>query len=193
MNRLYIAPIIGDGGIVTPYRPKYMDGTGFGWTIIDYGSAPICILCVKDITPAFHSTLSLNADIYSFPTDFDINLTGQDVTDISDILEVLKVPAGWVNASLTFRQVLRSIGGIFFFSQRYYGNTGGLSIFDGGTTLNTQFDQLPSQKQTDIINAAESLGYNSSGLSGNLTIRNMLKDMSDAWGNREIQICSFII
>jgi hypothetical protein len=78
---------------------------------------------------------------------------------------------------------------MFAFFQRYRGLTGTTGPLLGGTvTLNTQFNQLPGGVRADLIATAADMGFDTSGLSGTNTIRQILKTMADQWGSRQITL-----
>jgi hypothetical protein len=78
--------------------------------------------------------------------------------------------------------VLRVVAALFQFHQRYQATSGtSASLFAGGLTLSSTFSSLPASVRTALRNAAISLGYDTSSLTGASTLRQCLKAMADQW------------
>ena len=144
---------------------------------LHYGADNIMIVCT-DVNTTQHNLLVAKSDVMALPLDIDQTLTAGAVTIAQDFLEPFFIPAHWVTTSLTYRQVLRVIAGMFMFAQRLDGISRE-KIRDLGITLNTQWETLPTPAKNKLKAAADSLGLDSSGVTQNTTIRQMLKILAD--------------
>lgn len=156
------------------------------WSMMDFGLEPV-MLIRADVTGGQHTTLSANADVISIPTNIDANITAGALSAVKAALETLNIPAGWVTTSFTYRQVLRMVCGLFQFAQRHHG-VHLERLFSGGFDLDTQFSALPLAVRQRLIATADSLEYDTSGLSGSNTIRQILKNVADQWGSKPVII-----
>ena len=199
--RIYIMPIVETpiNGII--YRcPKYI-GMNFhniqittalagleslNPNMMDYGFQPVCIY-VADVTGAQHTILSSKSDVLSAPVNIDANLTSGAVNTVKDFLELIHIPAGWVTTFKTYRQVLRLIGWLFQFMQRLHG-TYPHKLFDGQATLNSTYGSLSPEWQAALLQAGQSFGFDTSGLTANTTLRTILKFMADQFNDQPLNL-----
>jgi hypothetical protein len=192
-GRIYLMPMIGAGGKADPPRPKYLSTFDtFTYAMIPYGAEPVCLVYITDIDGSTHTLLSANADVISVPNNIDSQIGAGALTAVKNALESLNIPAGFVQASDTYRETVRVIGAIFQFVQRMNGITPG-KLLTGGVTLNTQFNQLPQAMRTLMIDAAASMNFDSSSISGASTLRTIFKAMADQWGNRPLVLNDLVI
>lgn len=207
MYRFYIVPIETYQSPNTLYRgPKYfpwkwshmvdpqsnlLELEGVTWGNLHYGRENSMIVCA-DVTPAQHTLLAAQPGIMSLPENIDQTMTSGAVTTAKAYLENLSIPAGWVNTSLTYRSVLRTIAGMFMFVQRI----GGISkkkISELGITLETQWKNILTATQIIIRDAADSLGLDSSAVTGNTRVREILKIMADQFSTHTYQIAGYTL
>jgi hypothetical protein len=187
--RLYITPAIGGGtGIQDPRRPKYF--SGFRWAGMDYGFQPL-YLVAADLLPADDAAIIANADVFAFPFNLDVTLSGGQANSARDAFELVFIPAQWVNATLTWRQIARTVAGMFQFMQRLNFTLGNTVLIDDSTKLNVQWSAVPVNIQTAMLQAAADLGYNTSFISPNTQIRIILKEFADQWGARPFNLNEF--
>lgn len=184
--RLYIVPAIGDG-FVTMRGPKYfLDGrvTPLQWSAVDYGNEPWEVVGA-DCSAADDAFLAGQPDVTTLPFDLSPQLTAANVTTVQNKLEAANIPAGWVNTTLTWREVVRTVLGMFSYLQRYagvYGQTTGTSapsLFGSGVTLATTFGALPAAVQSAMVAAAQSFNIPTTGLTASTTLRAILKNLAD--------------
>jgi hypothetical protein len=200
--RLYIVPKIGTGTKTDPFRPKYMtDGTlpvNEVWSSIDYGFEPWFFIG-GDLSSASDVILAAEPDVIALPFDLSPNLTAGQVNNVQTKLEAINVPSGWVNATLTWLDVVRTVLGIFSYLQRYgfiYSTANGSiapSLFVGGVTLNTQFGNLSQAVQDAMVAAAQSFNISTAGLTANTTLRAILKNLADNFQNTPYNFNGVII
>lgn len=182
--RLYIVPIIGDGTKGNSRRPKYFEAMDVTWSGMDFGFEPVMFVGA-DLSVSDDNFIVGQSDVRALPFDLAPQLTGGQVNAIQNNLEALNIPAGWVNNTLTWLEVVRTVLGMFSFFQRfgaiYAENTGNAppSIFTGGVSLSTTFGSLPLAVRTAMIGAAESLSIPTTGLTAGTTLRVILKALAD--------------
>lgn len=191
---LYIDPIETNGTTRSAKYLKSRSGTGTieaAYSLMPFGNEPWGLLAA-DLTSQQDTDLMANADVSSIPLTFDSNLTAGQVTAVVNKLETINVPAGWVNTGITWRQLLRTVMGLFQFSQRFAGITG-KEIFQAGVNLSLQFNQLSAANRQALIDTANTFGYDTSSLSGTSTLRQILKTMADQWGSKPLTLGPFSV
>lgn len=182
--RLYIVPIIGDGTKGNSRRPKYFSDLTVDWSAMDYGFEPVMFVGA-DLSVSDDNFIIGQEDVTALPFDLSPHLTSNQAQVTRGVLEDLNLPSQWVNTTLTWLEVVRTVLGMFSYLQRfsavYAENTGNAppSIFSSGVTLNTTFGSLPIAVQTAMIETAEEFGISTVGLSSGTTLRVILKTMAD--------------
>jgi hypothetical protein len=192
--RLYIVPVIGTGTKADYRRPKYFDDGSLAshpaWSWIDYGFEPWAVVGA-DLSTSEDNFVVGQPDGFALPFDLSPPLTAQQVTNVKNKLESIQVPSGWVNTTLSWIQVVRTVLGVFTFIQRYgvvYADANGVaapSIFTGGVSLDTTFGSLPLAVRNALIATAQSFGIPTAGLTANTTLRTILKSMADSFQNKQ--------
>ncbi len=180
-------PAVGDGlSQATIRRAKYadLDLLRAGWTLapyvaMDYGLEPV-FLVSANLSGSDHTLLAGQSDVTSVPANLDATVTAGALTTVQNALEALNLPAQWVTTSHTYRQVVGVVIRVSLLAQRFHGKGFG-RIFDGGVTLSTTIGSLPQQKLNNLEEAAQSLGFDTSGVTGGMTIRQALKLLGDQW------------
>ena len=167
------------GGRTRPRMPG-LDNVYFA--LWDYGAEPLCILGAE-ATAGQHNLLSNQVNLYQFPENLDTEPLPSERTALQAWLESRKVPADWIVAGQTFRQILRILWGMFQYMQRLHGTTPD-RLFAGGVTLDSTFGSLPSSMQLSMIEAGVSLGYPVGAFVSTDLLRTTLKKVGDLWGNR---------
>jgi hypothetical protein len=180
--------------------PKYLkwgvgilagDGTGLDvpWQLIDFGFEPTCLVCA-DVDAAQHTSLNANADVTAAPANIDDTIANATQRDtVRSKLEALNIPAGWVEIGMTFREVLRPCAHLFQFAQRYHAISG-RKIIEPGYTLDTIISDIPVEVRQGLKAAADSLGYDFSGISLSWPYRRGLKFLGDQWGDEPVSFGS---
>lgn len=182
--RLYVVPVIGTGTTASPRRPKYFGSTSSPWSAMDYGFEPWMVVGAS-LTELEDLNLTAQPDVTALPVNLQPLLSAGNVTAIQTKLEAANIPAGWVNTTLTWTEVVRTVLGMFSFLQRYgvtYATANGSappSIFSAGVTLATTFGSLPAAVQTALTDTAVSFGIATTGLTASTTLRQILKSMAD--------------
>jgi hypothetical protein len=175
--RFYIVPREGAGTAKDDYRPKYVRDMGVEFDSWDYGLEPTFLVAAEVTTPQ-HTSLASNIDVVAIPQNLDATISATALPIVQSNLEALHIPAGWVTTSHTYRDVLRIVGKLFQFMQRFDGIHARI-FFESGITLDTRINQL-TQAQRDALNAAAaSMGLNTSSITGPMLIRQALKILGD--------------
>lgn len=187
--RLYLVPVVGTGATkATARRPKYFtDGTVAtpnGWSAIDYGFEP-WMLVASNLSAGDDTILVGEPDAFALPFDLSPTLTAGQVTTVQTKLEAANLPGNWVNTTLTWTQVAKTVVGVLSFFQRFGGvyamqnGNAPASIYSGGVTLDSTFGSLPLAVRTAMISTAQSFNFSTSGLTAGTALRVILKVMSD--------------
>jgi hypothetical protein len=185
MNRIYIMPLA-DLGPVFGRGPKYWQTyfPSLQWAMIDYGPEQVAVVRIPNVDTPTHQALALLSDVISPPEDLGQQI-GAQLTQVKNALEAFNIPADWVQASHTYAQGLRLIACMFCFAQKMVA-LGATRVFPSGVTLATRFNQLTTAQKNFLLNTAIVLNFNTSILTGNSTMRQILKAMADQWGLRSI-------
>jgi hypothetical protein len=187
--RIYIVPRIGSGVITDPYRPAYFGSQGLDmpWAAMDYGGAAVFIVGA-DTDDAQDATLTGQADVIGLPADLDTTIgTVARRNAVRAFLEARDIPGNWVQTATTYRTILRTVAGLFQFAQRLRGRTK-RQLFRGGFTLATQWQNVPADVRADVLDAAQSFGYDTSGVTNTTTMRAILQALGNAWGAQAINL-----
>lgn len=179
---LYVMPITGAGTRNDPRQPKYTSTfQSFNWTMYDYGNETECLVGILDIDGATDSSLTGQADCIGLPSNLDNAVAGARSTVQSD-LESVNIPGTWVQTTNTWRDVVLFVGGACQFAQRFQGLTAnGSRWFTGGVTLNSTFNSLPAGIRSAIQSAAASFGFDTSGITGSSTLRQIIQSAAQQY------------
>jgi len=186
-------PAIGTGASREDMRrPKYADAmlsAGVRYSCMDYGLMPVFFVAAE-VTPEQHTTLAAQADVIAIPADITQEI-GAGVATVQARLEQLRIPADWVTASHTYRQVLRRVLAWFMFAQRHHG-LHGERLFPDAADLETRVGQLDAGLRQRLIATAGSLALNTSAVTLNTSIRQLLGIITNQL-SREIRISGEVI
>jgi hypothetical protein len=168
----YIVPKIGTGVKGDGFRPKYIDGTiaSNTWTATDLGMESLMVVWA-DTTPEEDAAIDAQTDAARIPP-LD-NQIGGALTKVSNVLEAANLPANWITATNTFREVLRACLWMTQLMQRLQGQ--GIRIFGGGVTLSSTFGSLPANVRSALIEAATFFHLDTSAVTGSTTLRAILR------------------
>lgn len=182
--RMYIVPKIGDG--LTPntaFAPKYIvdlqnaQGQLIRFNARDYGMEPV-FLVAAEVTNAQHTALAANVDVVTVPQNLDalINLTA--LATVQQRLEDLRIPAGWVTTSHTYRDVMRITGRVMQFFGRFQVRHL-RTLFEAGITLDTRMNEMTQVQRDRIADVMASFGIDASWVTNTTTLRALLKGIAD--------------
>lgn len=195
--RLYTVPMITSGSrrcikyFATACGPASAELIGAIANSTHYGASPWALVAA-DLTGAQHTFLSGQSDVRAAPVNLDNAIGAGALSTVVDYLEAADIPAGWVTAGTTWRALVRNLGGLFQFAQRYAAVASaagvGTTLIPPGANLNTEWQDIPQARQDAIIAAAASLGYSGDGITATTTARQILKTLADQWGAKPFQL-----
>lgn len=185
LARFFIVPKIGDGQTPnTAFRPKYFDGLTDAngqpvrWQGRDYGMEAV-YLVAADVSAAQATTIGSNVDVIAIPQGIDNAISLTALNTVQTRLEQLRIPAGWVTTSHTYRDVLRVVHKVFQLFGRFWVREG-KTIFEAGITLDTRMNQLTQAQRNALEQAILSLNVNdTSWIAGSTTLRQVFKGVAD--------------
>jgi len=192
MVRLYLVPSeavdFGTGTIY--YGPLYFQwrfGTGTLPRLgqVDYGFVGGFIV-LAELTQEQHDWLIVQPDVISFPdpVNLDTNIAQADTAVLREAFEGFNVPADWLTAANTYRELLRGTYGVFRFAQRYdaiaalNGAPPNTHLFDQ-IDLDTQYRDFPTDVQSWFSLTVADYGLDPAIIRNNATVRQMLKAAGD--------------
>ena len=189
MVRFYILPanVIVRGDSI--YRgPKYFvgrfnpDGLDISHSMQDYGLIPAMVVAAE-VTQAQHEMLVAELDVVAAPEDIDQNISEIALPKVVSVMEALRIPAGWVDSTYTYRAILRMITGLFKVAQRHHGMHNE-ALIDSPAQLDLRWNQIPLARRQRIMATADSFGYSYSEVTNQWPIRRILKHLGDQWADR---------
>ena len=172
MIRFYILPIVTvyDESMMADVRvAKYIYDLSVDRGMMDYGLIDAA-LAVAVVTQAQHELIMSNPDVEAAPENIDQNISDIAIPRVKAVMEQLRIPAGWVDNTYTYRQILRMIAGLFQFAQRYWGMHSEILI-DNQAQLDLKWNQIPLARRNRIKATADNLGYDYSEVTNQWTIR----------------------
>jgi hypothetical protein len=156
--------------------PRASDLLSVRWQMVDFGFEPTALVAA-DVTTAQNTSLAAQSDVTVIPANID-NTLGANVATVQSKLEALNIPADNLVAGATYRQVLRGVIGIFLIAQRFSAMQNG-RLFPPGITLSTTLGDLSQATRQKLIDAADQLRYDRSGLDLTSTLRQVLKQIAN--------------
>lgn len=193
-TRLYFMPAVTEirNGRLTKH-PKYDTlWVGAAGQFMDFGSEPFFFVAV-DLTDTQHTTVAVNSDVITIPVSaLDSAMTGAWTTVINPRLELVQIPSDWIVANQTHRFALAVIIRMFLFLQSLQGQMGS-SLFTAGITLDTAWNALPHDIQVAITNAATVLSMDTSWVTNQTTVRQLMKGFADRWSGGPIHVLDVVL
>jgi len=183
-TRFYLVPKAGTGQTIDDvYRPKYfMNGLGQGLiagaiVAMDYGLEPV-FLVAADVTNAEHTTINANSDVTALPLNIDLAV-GVNLATVTGKLDALGLPSDWVDATTTYRQILRKVTQFMQLAQRLHGLFN-LRVLPVGISLNSTVGSLSANQRQKLADAIASFpNGTASEITAGMTIRAALKTLAD--------------
>lgn len=172
--KYYLVPMVEIGGF---RRPKYSNtfAKGTVYDTFDEGAEPACLLATDDV--AAQGILEAQADVGVFPADIDAQV-GANLATVQARLESFDLPGDVVGAGTIYRTIIRGIVAIYDVMQRYDAITQNELVFGATTNLNTSLGSIPANIRNALQLACDQRGYDTSGLTGASTIRDLLKKLA---------------
>lgn len=180
---LYVMPIVGAGTRQDLRRPKYKDSVflTLSWGMFDYGNEPWCLVGIIDIPAGTDTTLRAQTQVIALPVNLDQVVGAGPLTQVRNDLESVNIPGTWVQATNTWREVVRFVGAVCQFAQRYQGLVVGGLWFTGGVTLATTYGTLPVAARNGLLSAAQSFGFDTNAVTGANTLRQILVSVGNQY------------
>lgn len=198
MQRFYfmptnLEPIVGTDPQRYSKGPKYFnyrwrtDGlVDAKFSMMDYGRLQVCLV-LADVTQAQHDLLVAQSDVASPPEDIDQLITEQALPQVQNVLEAMRIPAGWVDTTYTYRDIIRRVAGLFQFAQRHNG-LHQEELIDSVAALDLTWAEIPLARRDRVAQTADSFGYDYSTVTGTWTVRQTLMHLANQWGATPIYI-----
>lgn len=186
MIRYYLVNVVAAvrGGVEVPnsQTAEYfgVPQAGVEAAYMSFGNEGTMLVCA-DTDAATHATFAALPRVIQLPEDLDQKLTG--VATLRTALEARNIPAHWITTSLTYRQALRGLIGIFQFAQVYHAQTR-RRLFQDSVRLTTRMNQIPLAERNRLSEVAAKTGLDTSGVTGTTTVRQLLKLLGDQWLQR---------
>lgn len=185
---IYLIPIVGLGTKADSRRPKYQTELGNAWSMMDYGFQPVALVGA-DLDASQEAILLAHADARKIPDALDQTIGAGVLATVQAALEAVNIPAHWVVAGTTYRELLRTLWGFFAFLQRYAEVTNSTAqVFDVTTHLDLRLNQMSASMRQNLRDTAISLGLNIDNLGGVTRLRVALRTVADQWGDRPFQL-----
>lgn len=185
---IYVMPIIGDGTKGNSRRPKYLDThlAGFNSSMFDYGDEPWCLVGVQDITAPARTALEAEGDVFPIPDNLDQSMgSTQTRNQVRTRLEQVDIPGQWVQTATTWREVVRFVGAVCQYAQRYQGLGTGTTWFPGNVNLNSTFGTQSQAVQDNMLAAAASFpGMSTAAFIAGNALRTVVQSIGDQYVSR---------
>ena len=157
-------------------------------SIYRYGAQGI-LLVAADVDDATDKAITALSGVLRIPDNLDQQVGAGGLTIVRNALETRNIPGNWVQAGTTYRALLRVALGAFTLLQRYRAISGNMGkVLQGAVTLNTVFSTLSQQTRDYLLATASSLKLDITGLTGDLTLRQILKAVGDQFANQVFHI-----
>ena len=137
-----------------------------------------------DPDPADVAVLQSKPDVYVFPDD----LSGPVADPSIDVFfDAINLPTNWLTPSSTYLDLVKRTAGIVLFNQTFAGISGGLSIWDNGTNLDTRLRDLPSNYVEYFFQSIEAYGLPRSAINVNQSLRTLVRQAGSYWDSLPIK------
>lgn len=179
---VYLMPSVQPDPDVGAY-PKYRDelvagATGVSLSNLLFGSESLFFVVGENVPAANHATVAAHADCLAVP---DLAQTvGAQLTTVQNRLESMNIPGQWVQSTDSYGSVARVV---WTYAQllRTFQLQGFPRLFGSGITLATKWNQLPAAVQTRLQSLAAEYQFDTSGVSGQTTVRQLFVLLMQQW------------
>jgi hypothetical protein len=171
--RFYVVEKTGTGATpMDSIRPKYIGDLGIPYNAREYGRENTYLVGV-DVTAAQHTALAANTDVLSIPQNLDSTIGLVALSTVKDGLRSLHIPGGFLTRDHTWRQVVSIVARACLYMQTFNGRQ--LSrFFTSGITLDTRVNQLTTAQRNAMVEAAQSMGLDTSVVTSQMTLETAL-------------------
>lgn len=183
---LFLVPMEGSGTHADPYRAKYTRHESINYAgSIRYSKTDSAIALIN-APQAYLNAVREQPDALSLATPQNINevLTAGIANAAKTLFEGMGIPAGFINAGDTRREVIRGVIGMFLFSQRMEGRFGAgfrKLAADRGVNLNTPWSDFPQALRNEFIAIRDEHGWDNLGLTNQSTLRQILLAVAERY------------
>lgn len=136
-----------------------------------YGLQPVALLGA-DMTSEQHALYASQPDVTQIPANLNATIGGA-LTAVRTALEAHAIPAGWVDAGMTYRTALRALLGIFAVANAVH-SAGMTRLVVPGVTLDTPYADMPVEYRTILVQAIDEQKFDRSSLTNQSTLRDLL-------------------
>jgi hypothetical protein len=174
-----------DAGTTSTF-PSYLkslrnpDGYPCNFACARYGRQDIWLVRVMNISPQDWASLAAKPDVYVLPPDASLDNVITDKAVIEAFFESFKIPAAWIEAGTTYRELLKAVVNMCRITQRFFG-IAGYELFTGGVTLETTFSELSAQSQSALQQTVNELAGEDVPINPSAKMRLLLKVSSTYW------------
>jgi hypothetical protein len=158
-------------------RPEYSNTFPKGtlYDTFDSGVESVCIFVTDDA--AAIAILDAATDVAKFPNNIDAQV-GANLATVQAKLESFNLPGDAVTAGSIYRTIIKGIVAIYDVMQRYTAITQNQLLFGATTNLDRTLGSIPANIRNALQQACDERGYDTSGLTGASTIRDLLKKLA---------------
>lgn len=174
----YVVPIIGTGKFPDTFRPKYLGDTavpfqdGIPYDFCPLDDTGVVYAQTSVVQDAF---LAAQPDVQVIPP-LDEQVGAGRLNTVRNRLEALNIPAQWVTASHTFRNVMRVVVGM---AQLIHVTEGLGNKLRVPGNLDLRMNQIPADKRATLQQGADILGLDRSGVTAITTVREVLRILGE--------------
>lgn len=143
-----------------------------GGSIVDSTWWPGYCLVLVDGPDVMHDALKIAPRCRQLPANLN-NQVGGALAVTQSTLEAVHMPADWVTATMTWKQVLAGVRRIASFYQTMWGSKL-RGLIGNGRTLSTTWSELPAAVKQKINAAADRRNLDKSGVTASTTLRQLL-------------------
>lgn len=185
------------GTLEDPIAPRFcraLEVSSYG--AIDFSTTGEAIVAVE-ADSAYLALIAADPECIRLatPNNIDRALTTTAAAAARTFIEQRGIPADWINAGDTRREVIRGLAGMFLISRRMegrYGEDFKRRAVSRGVNFETRWAALPPTFQTELIETAISAGWNPSDISlvNNPPLRAILRRLAERYESQPIQLGS---
>lgn len=188
-TRFYIVPIVGSGKPkIDPRRPAYFRRLRVDWSMMDYGLMPLGLVAAN-VDREIHAQITGQPDVIYAPLDIDQPI-GRECNGVKRRLLDLRIPAGWLDADHTYREVLRTVAGCFQLSQAFHGAYH-KRLLPERTPLSAQFRETPKDFRDELYALMWTAG--TIIRSNHASLHQIFKSFAEAWHMETFHLGGFAL
>lgn len=145
---------------------------GISYHFVDQGIEDVCLF-TADLDAAQITLLDSKPDVDTIPANLDAQIAGA-LAQTKERMRLWKIPANWLDASTTWRELVRGIIAIFRIGQTLDG-AGQTRLWPPGVTLNSTIASLDPTYRSLLQQAIDAAGYDRSSITGGSTMEDLME------------------